>query len=124
MNLLQFAAALGFVMGLAHSVLGERYILTRLFRRDNLPKLFGGTEFTSRTLRFAWHLTTIALWGFAVLLWQASIDRLDEPAMLCTIGWTFVASGVLPLIITRGKHLSWVVLFTIGVIALLQVRGG
>jgi hypothetical protein len=35
----------------------RKYILIRLFRRDDLPKLFGGTEFTVRTLRFAWHLT-------------------------------------------------------------------
>ena len=123
MKLLHIAAVLGFMLGLAHSVLGERYILTRLFRRDHLPKLFGGTEFTSRTLRFAWHLTTVALWGFAVLLWQASLDRLDQPAMLRTIGWTCIASGLLPLIITRGKHLSWLVLFLIGAIALSQVRG-
>ncbi len=123
MTLLQFAALLGFLLGLAHSGLGERYILTRLFRRDNLPKLFGGTEFTSRTLRFAWHLTTIAMWGLAALLWQASTGALDHDAVLRTIGWTFLASGLLPLIITRGKHLSWIVLFAIGAIALSQVTG-
>jgi hypothetical protein len=54
-----------FAIGLAHSVLGERYILMRLFRHTDLPKLFGGTEFTIRALRFAWHLTTIAWWGAA-----------------------------------------------------------
>lgn len=123
MKFLQLAAVLGFLLGLAHSVLGERYILTRLFRRDNLPKLFGGTDFTTRTLRFAWHLTTIALWGFSALLWQASSDALDQTAVLRTIGWTCLASGLLPLIITRGKHLSWLVLFTIGAIALSQVGG-
>ena len=117
MKLLQLAALLGFALGLAHSILGERYILTRLFRRDNLPKLFGDTQFTSRTLRFAWHLTTIAFWGFAALLWQASSGALDQDAVLRTIGWTCLASGLLPLIMTRGKHLSWVVLFVIGAIA-------
>lgn len=56
-----FAAAIAiYVTGIAHSYLGERYILTRLFRRDDLPRLFGGTAFTTATLRFAWHLTTIA----------------------------------------------------------------
>ncbi len=120
MKLLQLAALLGFSLGLAHSVLGERYILTRLFRRDNLPILFGGTEFTTRTLRFAWHLTTIALWGFAALLWQASSGALDQATVLRTIGWTCLASGLLPLIITRGKHLSWIVLLAIGAIALSQ----
>ncbi|WP_344760089.1 hypothetical protein [Luteimonas lutimaris] len=38
--------------------------------------------------------------------------------MLQIIGLTFVASGALPLLITRGKHLSWLVLFVIGGIAL------
>jgi hypothetical protein len=51
--------------GLAHSVLGERYVLMRLFRRTDLPKLFRGAELTIRTLRFAWHLTTIAWQGAA-----------------------------------------------------------
>jgi hypothetical protein len=60
--LLYAAAALIALLGLAHSVLGEQYILIRLFRRD-LPKLFGGPEFTWRTLRFAWHLTTVLAAG-------------------------------------------------------------
>ncbi len=41
-TLLYIAAFLTFAIGVVHSILGERYILIRLFRRDNLPKLFGG----------------------------------------------------------------------------------
>jgi len=37
-ELLYLAAFLVAALGIAHSVLGERYILVRLFRRDNLPK--------------------------------------------------------------------------------------
>jgi hypothetical protein len=59
------AAVLMFLLGLAHSVLGERYLLIRLFRRPDLPTLFGGTAFTTQTLRFAWHLTTVIAWGLA-----------------------------------------------------------
>ncbi|HSC80175.1 MAG TPA: hypothetical protein VLC08_07470, partial [Chitinolyticbacter sp.] len=65
---LYLAALLAGLLGLAHSVLGECYILIRLFRRQDLPKLFGSQDFTLRTLRFAWHLTTLAWWGFAALL--------------------------------------------------------
>jgi hypothetical protein len=50
------AAGLAVLLGVAHSYLGERYILVRLFKRSDLPKLFGGQEFTRHTLRFAWHL--------------------------------------------------------------------
>lgn len=115
---LHLAAVLAVALGAAHSWLGERYILRRLFRRSDLPKLFGGPEFTTRTLRFAWHITTIAWFGFAALLVHAGRGDLAVAGMLQIIGWTFVASGFLPLLITRGKHLSWVVLFVIGGIAL------
>ena len=118
--MLQLAAVLIFLLGLAHSLLGERYILVRLFRRKNLPKLFGGTEFTTQTLRFAWHITTIVWWGFAVLLWQFSSGPASTPLNLKVIGYTFIASGLLPLVITRGKHVSWLVLFLVGGIALFK----
>jgi hypothetical protein len=120
---LHVAAILLFGLGLAHSVLGERYILIRLFQRDNLPKLFGGKEFTTRTLRFAWHITTVAWWGFAALLLLAASSRLDQRSALTILGWTVVISGVLPLVITRGRHLSWVVLFLAGGLVLWSAGG-
>lgn len=117
-GLLYFAAVLAMSLGVAHSWLGERYILVRLFRRSDLPKLFGSPEFTTRTLRFAWHITTVAWFGFAALLLQAGRGDLTVPGMLDIVGLTFVASGVLPLLFTRGRHLSWLVLFAIGGAAL------
>jgi hypothetical protein len=117
-TLLVLAAVLTLVLGLAHSVLGEKYILVRLFRRTDLPRLFGSPEFTVRTLRFAWHITTVAWIGAAALLFHAGRGGLDVRGMLQVIGATFVASGLLPLWFTRGRHLSWLVLFAIGGIAL------
>lgn len=118
MTSVHIAAILLFLLGLAHSVLGERYILGRLFRRDNLPRLFGETAFTTRTLRFAWHITTVAWWGMAALLWQAASGDVGRGAVLIVLGWTLLLSGVLPLVITRGRHLSWIVLFLVGGLAL------
>ena len=60
------------IIGLIHSYLGEKYLLIRLFRRDNLPKLLGSDWFTKRVLRFAWHLTTLAWWGFSAILYVLS----------------------------------------------------
>lgn len=68
--MLILAAFLVAALGLAHSYLGERFILIRLFRRHDLPALFGGAEFTVRTLRFAWHFTTVLMLGLSVLLVQ------------------------------------------------------
>lgn len=118
-SLLYLAAFLAVALGAAHSLLGERYILVRLFRRENLPQLFGSIEFTTRTLRFAWHLTTLAWWGFAALLVQLAQGNLTPSSAAQVLGCTFIASGLLPLFITRGKHWSWLVLFAIGGIALV-----
>jgi hypothetical protein len=110
--MLYVAAALIAALGIAHSILGERYILIRLFRRD-LPELFGNAWFTQRTLRFAWHLTTALAFGIAVLLVQLA-GSASAPALANTIGWTLLCCGLLPLIHTRGRHLSWIVLFSAG----------
>ena len=120
--MLQLAATLVFLLGLAHSILGERYILVRLFRRENLPKLLGGTEFTARTLRFAWHITTIAWWAIAVLLWHLASGPISTSFILTVIAYTSFVSGLLPLVMTRGKHLSWLVFFVVGGIAFYKAN--
>ena len=107
--MLLVAAALIFLTGCAHSVLGERYILVRLFKRGDLPKLFGGTEFTQGTLRFAWHITTVAWWALALLLVLVHRGALSTTSVLSVIAGTALVSAALPIVFTRGKHLSWVV---------------
>lgn len=88
---LSLAALVLFAVGLAHSLLGERYLLVRLFRRPDLPRLFGGTSFTVRTLRFAWHLTTIAWWGMAAMSWvlarPAVLDAPGPPSGRSSSSW-------------------------------------
>lgn len=117
--MLLFAAILIFLTGVAHSYLGERYILIRLFRREDLPRLFGGTAFTIGTLRFAWHLTTVAWWGFAYLAYVASRGPVSTGVVLATLGTVALVSAAFPLYFTRGRHLSWIVFLLVGVLALL-----
>jgi len=105
------AAVLAVLLAGAHSYLGERYILIRLFRKDALPQLFGGTAFTRSTLRFAWHLTSVAWVGFAgllVTLWAPGGFREADVIM-----FAFAASGLLALVGSKGRHLSWVAFFII-----------
>lgn len=134
------AALLTFGLGIAHSVLGERYIVRRLLRRPDLPRLFGGDAFTRQTIRFAWHLTSIAWVGMgAVLLVLAgeSAPRVVAypdgdgvrvlwfpPAAVGTvlarvIGVTFLVSAVVAAVATRLRHLAWIVFLAIGVLALV-----
>lgn len=115
------AASLAFLIGIAHSSLGERYILRRLFRRRDLPHLFGSDSFTRQTLRFAWHLTTIAWFGLgAILVLLGSADsRLDPGAILRAISLTFLVSFLIALISTRGRHLSWMVFLAIALLSWL-----
>ncbi len=119
---LYVAAMLIAAVGVAHSYLGERYLLMRLFRRDDLPKLFGSAEFTIRTLRFAWHLTSVAWFGLAGVLLLAAHPPTTPQDIGLVVGVTFLAHGVIALGASRGRHYSWVVFLTIGVISILATR--
>jgi len=120
-SLLVVGAVLAFAIGLAHSWLGERYILIRLFRREDLPRLFGNDWFTKRTLRFAWHLTTVAWWGFSLVLLAYAAPESEGARTLAlkAISLTFVVSAVLSGGFTRGKHLSWIVFLAIALLCWL-----
>jgi len=116
-TLLLVAGLLTIAVGLAHSVLGEKYILMRLMRRPELPKLFGDTTFTARTLRFAWHLTTIAWWGFGAMLLLASRGLLSAGNTLRMLAATMAATAVVILVSSRGRHLAWPVFLVIAIVA-------
>jgi len=96
------------LIGFIHSYLGEKLILLRLFKRDNLPKLLGSDWFTKRVLRFAWHITTVAWWGFAGILYViASPSENTNTEILQIVSLVFFVSGTLSAVFSRLKHLSW-----------------
>ena len=102
------------IIGFVHSYLGEKYLLIRLFRRENLPKLLGSDWFTKRVLRFAWHLTTLAWWGFAAILYVLSTPSGNvQNEILIIITVVFSLSGIVSLLFSHGKHLSWLFFFII-----------
>ncbi|NQY22982.1 MAG: hypothetical protein HRT41_03065 [Campylobacteraceae bacterium] len=116
--MLVIASFLLIFIGFVHSYLGEKYILIRLFKNDNLPKLFGSDHFTKRVLRFAWHLTTVSWWGFSAILYFLSNPSLNNRfEILIVITVVFTISGIVSFLFTRGKHLSWLFFFCIASIS-------
>lgn len=115
------AALLAIGIGLVHSYLGEKYVLIRLFRQP-LPKLFGDDHFTKQTIRFVWHILTIAWFGFAALLYLLDSPQVSRPHMLIVIGGMFATTGLVALIASRGKHLSWIVFGTISILCFMAAQ--
>ena len=120
---LTVAAALILLVAIAHSYLGERYILMRLFRRNDLPQLLGSSEFTTRTMRFAWHVTSIAWLGLAGVLLAIAHPPLQSQTLGLIVGATFLVHGLIALIGSRGRHLSWIAFLIIGALAVYATRG-
>ena len=110
------AAILAMAIGVAHSILGERYILMRLFKRPDLPHLFGSPEFTVRTLRFAWHITSIAWWGLAAIIILIARDAASPSSLLYVLSATFLLTAIVAAVGSRLRHLSWVFFSAVGII--------
>lgn len=115
---LLIAAVLTVAVGIAHSYLGERLILIPLFRTQ-LPKVLGSSGTTRRVLRFAWHLTSIAWWGFAALLYLLAAG--EGPPLrsttLTVIAVTFAIHALITGGMSRGRHFAWIVFLAIAVLS-------
>lgn len=116
------AATLLVIVGIAHSYLGERYLLGRLARFGDLSKVFRDPVFAFRVMRLAWHITSLAWFGFAALLVLLAHPPVTAQGIGTAIGIIFLAHGVISLVIARGKHLSWVLFLAVGALALYAVR--
>ena len=107
------AACILALVGIAHSYLGERYLLGRLSRHGNLSKIFRNPDFAFRVMRLAWHLTSIAWLGFAALLTLIAHGPLTAKAIGTAIGIIFLMHSAASLILVRGKHLSWLLFLAV-----------
>lgn len=117
--MLLIAASILIILGVLHSVLGEKFILIRLFRRDNLPKIYGSDAFTKGTIRFAWHITSIAWFGFASLLFMHSEGSSEN--ILYVVSLVFLLSAALSAYFTKGKHFSWWLFLAVAILSYLSI---
>ena len=96
------------VMGIVHSTLGERLVFPRLFASADLPRLRGSLEFTRSILRWAWHLLSLAWFGFAYLLFAIGSGHTPDTVTLARIiAVVFGVSGLIAFVTTRGRHIAW-----------------
>jgi hypothetical protein len=95
-------------IGATHSILGEVKLMMPLLRSKSGPALLA-VPFARQTLRFAWHLTSVAWWGFAAMFLALAGRMPDETArtVLAASALTFLVTGAITALATRGRHLAW-----------------
>ena len=109
------AGSLAILLAVAHSYVGERRVVGPVLARSDLPSLWSSLSLMRRTLRFAWHLTSVAWLGAgALLLFLAG--RLAEPGArigVRILAATFLASAIVAVVESRGRHPAWLICLAI-----------
>lgn len=95
----------------AHSALGERMLIGPLLAAAPFPRLRVPADFAKQTLRFAWHLTSLA---WVALAWAL----VESPAVAGAVAALLIVSGVLTHASTGGVHFAWAVFLAGGLGAL------
>jgi len=109
------AAALTFVIGLIHSLLGERLVFQQMRTQGIIP-VNGGQVLHESNVRIvwaSWHIVTVLGWCVAVTLWWLADPPnafLAQSGLSKTIVGALLGSSALVLIGTKGKHPGWTVL--------------
>jgi hypothetical protein len=117
------ASVLTGLMCLAHSVLGEIFILIPLHRREGRSGRSGLT--TREVLRFTWHILSVLGLGMAVILWYyARFTALssDQIAVLRILALTCLVSFGIALAGSRARHPSWAVFLAVAGLTWLSAR--
>lgn len=118
------ASVLAILVGLVHSILGEKLIFKRL-RQGRLIPTNGGNILHERHIRIlwaSWHGFAIFGWCLAALLFYfAQAKSLAELKAICgiaIIGATLLAS-IFVFVGTKAKHPGWIGLLAIAALAWL-----
>jgi hypothetical protein len=123
---LAVAAAVAFLTGVAHSVLGEMLI----FRQLRIGTLVPGQDappLRSRNIRIiwaTWHVATVFGWAFAGVLLQLALSpRASLVSLFLNASVAAYAGGsLLVLIGTRGRHPGWIALAAVAALVWTGAR--
>jgi hypothetical protein len=115
--MLIFAAFLLFALGVMHSVLGGKRLIAPILARSDLPVILGSLDNTRITLRVGWHILTLFWWGQAVVLVVIAVaPEHVMSAFLLSLSGCCAVTGVLALVLSRAKHLSWILFLPLALI--------
>lgn len=119
-TLILAAPPLIFLLGFAHSVLGE-FLIFRHLRKNGRwidTGLSGLKVQQIRALWSTWHLLTILGWSVALILTVnsyvfPSAYRNVQAIVIDTLFATFILAAIFWFVGTRGKHPAWIVFLII-----------
>ncbi|MEP3889659.1 MAG: hypothetical protein ABJN69_04280 [Hellea sp.] len=118
--LLLIAGLLSILLGLAHSLLGERLIFKGWRKTPPaIPRRHQNIIWAS------WHIGSFLGFGIGgALIWLSHFPDWTSglAPMLMSLFVGFVLSGLIVLYGTRGKHPGWIVLLAIAALTLLSTR--
>ena len=122
------AALIAFILGIVHSYMGEKYLISPILRSEHLiGALSGSVGLKKVALRVCWHFATIAMWGTAATLVFLSSLPFSHTSMVVAriVSLTFAAYTVL-VFLTPGlrlihlrRHLAWAAFLAIAVLSWL-----
>lgn len=126
---LLISSLLLFGASVAHSLLGEKVTLSRLFRRPSEApeELRRATDdpYTRQSVRFSWHAVSVALFGYAMVLLAAALDGQAFGSawggVVIILSFALAAMAALALVLTRGRYVGWMWLAAAAVTAFLAV---
>jgi len=114
------AGILTFILGIVHSILGEKLIFKRL-RATDLTLLSGSQALSKRHLRTlwsTWQLVTLFGFGLGSILIVLSLPSGGSMELVSkTISLTFAVSSIFWGLGTHGKHPAWLILLIIAVLS-------
>ena len=124
---LLIAGILFFLLGVAHSVLGEYLIFNDKRNKGNLVPSKNSAEMKERHLRIiwaTWHLSSFLGWCIWAILIKISFEQnelnsnISDFFVQSIIYVTFISS-LLVLVGTKGKHPGWIGFLLIGILLLI-----
>ena len=121
-EIIEIAGWLAVLLGLVHSVLGERLIFRNLRESSIVPnRCLPPLRRRHLAIIWAsWHIVTVFGVGLGVLMIvQKEQWSLSDTVVREVLSIMMYASGILVLYATKWRHPGWVILFIIG--ALLSV---